>query len=117
MLELPYRAPEKTDLDRLKLLVSTRRGSAEDHIWLLREDPSYFVEALKQWKEHDEGFLKHSCHCSWRAVADRMIGDAFSMFLFWHWIYQKLDMMSPLEEQIRFASHRTMRLRKKDEVA
>ena len=37
MLEVPYRVPQRLDLDRLKSLVASRRGSAEDHLWMLRE--------------------------------------------------------------------------------
>ncbi|KAI3481318.1 hypothetical protein L1887_56416 [Cichorium endivia] len=46
-IEAYYRTPHETSLDRMKLLVDSRRLSAEDHVSLLREDPGYFLENLK----------------------------------------------------------------------
>jgi hypothetical protein len=37
--------------------VSARRGEAEDHIWLLREDPGYFAEVVAEAKDHQPELL------------------------------------------------------------
>lgn len=37
---------------RLRSFVSAKRADAEDHIWSLREDPSYFRDTLYEWSEH-----------------------------------------------------------------
>lgn len=50
--EAPYRAPQKLDLERMKLLVSSKRLEAEDHLWSLKEDPAYFTNTLTDWAEH-----------------------------------------------------------------
>ncbi|KAK4889241.1 hypothetical protein LTR27_011918 [Elasticomyces elasticus] len=50
--EAPYRLPAKYDLTRLRSLFSARVAAAEENIWSLREDPSYFAECLEECKEH-----------------------------------------------------------------
>ncbi|TGO37745.1 hypothetical protein BHYA_0090g00350 [Botrytis hyacinthi] len=41
-----YRPPSQIDFQRIEDLLETRRAAAEDHLWSLREDPSYFAEML-----------------------------------------------------------------------
>lgn len=48
-LEVPYCVPQRPDLIRLKMLVKGRLSSAEDHLWLLREQPDYFWVTLREW--------------------------------------------------------------------
>ncbi|KAI1108569.1 hypothetical protein F5Y14DRAFT_74617 [Nemania sp. NC0429] len=50
--EAPYRPPAKLDLEKIESLLSARTARAEDHIWSLREDPSYFAETILDMKEH-----------------------------------------------------------------
>lgn len=50
--EAPYRPPARLDLQKIESLLSARTVRAEDHIWLLREDPSYFAETMLDMKEH-----------------------------------------------------------------
>ncbi|KAJ8119200.1 hypothetical protein ONZ43_g3808 [Nemania bipapillata] len=50
--EAPYRPPPKLDLPKIESLLSARTVRAEDHIWSLREDPSYFSEILFDMKDH-----------------------------------------------------------------
>ncbi|KAK6415051.1 hypothetical protein LTR81_011194 [Elasticomyces elasticus] len=45
-------------LTRLRSLFSARVAAAEDNIWLLREDPSYFAECLEECKEHQTEMLQ-----------------------------------------------------------
>jgi hypothetical protein len=55
--EAPYRVPAHLDLQRLQSLISARRSAAEDHIWALREDPSYFAEVVNDVGEHRQEIL------------------------------------------------------------
>ena len=103
------------NLDRLKTLVAGRRASADDHLWLLREDPGYFAETLQEWKEHDVEMLRHECHGCWLLVAERMIGDSLTLFLYWHYIHCRLDQMSSIESQMQRADHSRLRLANQDE--
>ncbi|KAI0862183.1 hypothetical protein F4860DRAFT_473804 [Xylaria cubensis] len=50
--EAPYRPPARLDLQKIESLLSARTVRAEDHIWSLREDPSYFAETMLDMKEH-----------------------------------------------------------------
>lgn len=50
--ETPYRVPEQFDLGRFDSLVEARVSAAEDRLWMLREDPSYFTQRLLATKEH-----------------------------------------------------------------
>ncbi|RYC62729.1 hypothetical protein CHU98_g3466 [Xylaria longipes] len=50
--EAPYRPPTRLDLQKIESLLSARTVRAEDHIWSLREDPSYFAETMLDMKEH-----------------------------------------------------------------
>ncbi|KAF7868730.1 uncharacterized protein EAF02_009466 [Botrytis sinoallii] len=52
-----YRPPSQIDFQRIEDLLETRRAAAEDHLWSLREDPSYFAEML------DAAGERH-CHSS-----------------------------------------------------
>ncbi|KAK5736050.1 cell agglutination protein Mam3 [Elasticomyces elasticus] len=115
MLEAPYRLPQGLDLDRLKNMVSTRHAAATDHVWLLREDPSYFTETLIEWKEHD--WREEVCTCleCWRDAAADMLIHAFNDFLFWHEIHRRFVLMPTVETQLARADLEQVRLQKKDE--
>lgn len=117
-LEAPYRVPQKLSLDRLKMLVSARRSMAEDHVWMLREDPAYFMDNLREWNEHFDHKLKPvncSCVSCWNLVAGRMIFHAFVSLICWGDINNKLQYMPPIEMQIKRANERRLRLSHADE--
>ncbi|EMD58813.1 hypothetical protein COCSADRAFT_41383 [Bipolaris sorokiniana ND90Pr] len=50
--EAPYRTPTHLDFARLKTLASEERNWREEHLWSLREDPSYFAEMMHEQAEH-----------------------------------------------------------------
>lgn len=56
--EAPYRVPQRLDLARVRSLLEARASAAEDHLWALREDPSYFAECLLDCKEHRQEMLQ-----------------------------------------------------------
>ena len=56
--ETPYRLPARLDLDRIEALLQAKVSAAEDHVWALREDPSYFAEQLGKIKEHRQEMIK-----------------------------------------------------------
>ncbi|KAH6659289.1 hypothetical protein BKA67DRAFT_589404 [Truncatella angustata] len=56
--EAPYRPPTLLDLDKIESLLAARTARAENHVWALREDPSYFAEALLEIKEHRQEMIK-----------------------------------------------------------
>ena len=56
--QAPYHLPTKLDLRHIVSLLAAREDAAEDHLWLLREDPSYFAERLLESREHRQELLK-----------------------------------------------------------
>jgi hypothetical protein len=50
--EAPYRQPANLDLERIAALLATKHDEAADHLWALREDPSYFEAHMLDSKEH-----------------------------------------------------------------
>ncbi|KAK4508092.1 hypothetical protein PRZ48_001830 [Zasmidium cellare] len=117
-LEAPYRVPQKLSLDRLKTLVSARRSMAEDACWMLREDPAYFMDNLREWNEHSGQKFKPA-HCScvacWNRIAGRMTTQAFVSLVCWGDIHDKLQAMPPIEVQIKRANEHRLRLSHGDE--
>ncbi|GAO16231.1 hypothetical protein UVI_02000140 [Ustilaginoidea virens] len=56
--EAPYRVPARLDLEKIESLLAARASRAEEHLWALREDPSYFAEQLIEMREHRQEMLK-----------------------------------------------------------
>ncbi|KIW21757.1 uncharacterized protein PV07_12814, partial [Cladophialophora immunda] len=50
--QAPFGVPTKPDLKRLSILITAKYEAIEDHIWALREDPSYLEETITDWTEH-----------------------------------------------------------------
>ncbi|KAI2618753.1 hypothetical protein GGR54DRAFT_604445 [Hypoxylon sp. NC1633] len=73
--EAPYRPPAKLDLQKMESLLSARTVRAEDHIWSLREDPSYFAETILDMKEHLLGVHSNTKTQSDGLVRARMINS------------------------------------------
>ena len=52
ILEAPYRVPDRFEVSKLQSFIKARRDHAEDHLWSLREDPSYLQDSVLEWSEH-----------------------------------------------------------------
>lgn len=92
VLEAPYRVPDQFDFARLQSFVSAKRAEAEDHIWSLREDPSYFKDAVFEWSEHRQEKLpsiNDKPHPIlrrdefWERVLSNMVIEAYGALLLW----------------------------------
>lgn len=85
-LEGPYRVPLLLNLDRLQAIVASRRCSAKAHFWMLQKDPGYFMQMVKDWKEHDRHALRHAltCSCQDAWVWAAMAGDVASIAYMQH---------------------------------
>lgn len=94
-----YRVPQHFNFERLQVLVDARKASAEDHLWMLREDPGYFTDNIKEWKEHNRDMLQHACSTCWRRVATHMLEDSFNWFFFWDYVLQVLTRISTCATQ------------------
>ncbi|GJJ74588.1 hypothetical protein EMPS_06946 [Entomortierella parvispora] len=104
----PYSVPAKLDLASLRELIAARRSDAEDHFWSLREDPSYFENAILQTKEHRQEFLMdihgelhslvspHLTREFWRRVAHKVIMEAHCLLEVWHILLNQIDELMAL---------------------
>lgn len=103
MREAPYREPALLNLNSLQGLVSAYKGAAEDHVWLLREDPSYFAEVVQEQYEHrQELLLGQNCGRLHENAKERplrgkvlrtMITDAYTEFYVWHEVQRRISQL------------------------
>lgn len=56
--EAAYRLPARLDWNRIQSLLAAKRDAVEDHLWSLREDPSYFSYTMRDAREHRQEMLK-----------------------------------------------------------
>lgn len=115
-LESPYRIPQALDLERLKVLVSGRRSSAEDHIWEMKQDPGYFIDTYREWSEHNDHRPQKVCNCKdcRDHISARVLEHAFKSFIYWDDIYRKLCAMPELNVQMSRADESRVRLADED---
>jgi hypothetical protein len=109
--EAPYRLPASIDLARLQSLVAARRLAMEDHVWSLREDPSYFAEVLSDTKEHRQELLPdirgraHSLlrpypgRRFWDRVAGNVIAEAYSSLAIWDDIHSQIGNLKLVKQK------------------
>ncbi|KAG8159806.1 hypothetical protein KVR01_010443 [Diaporthe batatas] len=101
--EAPYRVPARLDYSRLTSLLDAKASAAEDHLWALREDPSYFTETLLDWRDHRQEMLPdlngdaHPVTSRVRSntLWTRVIGTALSE------AYLQLEVFTELSRQAR----------------
>jgi hypothetical protein len=114
-LEADYRMPQQTSLASLIQLIDGRRLAANDHICSLREDPGYFLEQLREWREHR--FLASETEPQeWRDVAAQVYLNALGAHHAWTWIAKLVKTMRPIDVQIRDSIKKGTRLAKEDEL-
>ncbi|OAA59576.1 hypothetical protein SPI_05774 [Niveomyces insectorum RCEF 264] len=87
--EAPYRLPAKLDLGRIVSLLDARASAAADHVWALREDPSYFADRLLEARDHRLESLKDTDnkdhpttaplrqHILWARVIGSVVTEAY----------------------------------------
>jgi hypothetical protein len=107
--EACYRVPMLSDLGRLQVLVEAGKNAAEDHIWLLREDPGYFAEAMMEKKEHRPELLPGST-CGlyhknrhddilWPRVLRDGVTDCYVDVFVWDEIHRRISQLNKLAKQ------------------
>lgn len=99
--ESHYRVPTLSDIDRLQALVFACKYEAEDHIWMLHEDPGYFAEIVTENKEHRPELLPGVCcgrihktgdpDALWaRTLRDSVANGYIDLFV-WNQIYEHIS--------------------------
>ncbi|KAH7001429.1 hypothetical protein EDB80DRAFT_722255 [Ilyonectria destructans] len=101
--EAPYRVPAQLDLGRMESLLGARASAAEDKLWILREDPSYFAQQLLQIKEHQQETMRDTLGQSHHVVRkgceatfwSRIIGNVLTD------TYLPLELFSEFHKQVQ----------------
>lgn len=112
--EAPYRVPASLDIERLESLIAAKQSAAADHIWSLREDPSYFANALNEAKEHRQEMIKdtngqvhplfkvHREEILWSRVIGNLIANAYLQHEVYTELHRQVKELQSL--QLRYAS-------------
>ncbi len=102
ILEAPYREPERFDISRIRIFIDARKNHAVDHIYSLREDPSYFQDTVLDWSEHRQERIltaegrNHPVlrqDLFWELVLSNVVVDAYGDFVAWHGLSKELEVL------------------------
>jgi hypothetical protein len=109
--EAPYRLPMRLDLRRIESLLEAKVSAAEDHLWALREDPSYFAQMVLEVREHRQEMLKDTdgrAHPAssklrenvlWGRVIGSLLADAHISLEVFSELHQQARNLSVLQEK------------------
>lgn len=122
--EAPYRVPvHQLDFERLIALVSAKFSEAEDHIWSLREDPSYFQDYVAQHGDHQHENLRdwktgklHSNLGSpafWAKLQCFVVVKAYSDLLLWNVALKEVTRLATLRAKYGDRIHPSRKLPEK----
>lgn len=56
--EAPYRVPAELDFERIESLLTAKADAFRDHMWSLREDPSYYADRIMEARDHRQEMIK-----------------------------------------------------------
>jgi hypothetical protein len=108
-MEAPYRVPARLDFSRLRGLSSAERDAREDHLWQLREDPSYFAEVMRDYEQHRQEMLldtrgqKHPTlkqpekALFWNRILGGVVKQAYFGFATFDEIHRQISELEKLE--------------------
>lgn len=111
--EASHRRAIVLDWSRVKALLLARKATAEDHVWLLRQDPSYFSDSVTKCSEHHQAFLndlkgrfyplsRHQrTHVVWGRVFVQVVTTAYSSLEIWSELAAQADRLNQLEHEYR----------------
>ncbi|KAK5942298.1 hypothetical protein PMZ80_004861 [Knufia obscura] len=108
-MEAPYRAPAALDWPRVGSLLAAKKAAAEDHVWYLREDPSYFADCVLEYKEHRQELVKDThgqAHpvfkyrqddVFWGRVVGNVVTNAYLSLEVWSELHSQATKLQDLE--------------------
>jgi len=108
--EAPYRVPDELDYPRLMSLIAAKRAEAEDHIWMMREDPGYFADVLGERSEHHRerildpfkkihSSLKGKGTKFWDKAVQNCIGNDYCELMMWTLMQDQVVELAALHEK------------------
>lgn len=108
VVEAPYRVPDKCDMSILISYISAKRDEAQDHFWVLREDPSYLKETILDWAEHrQEKLLTMNGNSHpilrddefWERVLGNVVIDAYGGMVCWDMMVKDVEDLAMLKDK------------------
>ena len=108
-LEAPYNVPNVYAFERLQSFVEARFLEAQDHLLLLKEDPSYFAEQmLEQISGTKESMIIHRYHLKqplslrgYDKGISVMLVDAYDDLFFWDTILRNVGELETLSAKYK----------------
>ena len=107
--EACYRVPTLADIARLEALVSACKDAAEDHFWLLREDPGYFRDFTLEQREHRPELLRcATCNRAHKNADDdfllprvlhSVVADCYIDLFMWNQVHVRISNLHRLSLQ------------------
>ncbi|KAL7903771.1 hypothetical protein GGI35DRAFT_472872 [Trichoderma velutinum] len=109
--EAPYRVPAQLDFGRIESLLAAKTRAAEDHLWALREDPTYFRQHLLDAQEHRQELIKDTydrphptlnprrIHLFRARVVSNMLAEAYLEVEFYSELYQQAQELGSLRRK------------------
>ncbi|KAF8981883.1 hypothetical protein BGZ46_002175 [Entomortierella lignicola] len=107
----PFRLPASIDFARLQDLVAAKLSAVEDHIWSLREDPSYFTDIVLDMKDHRQELLldvrgqQHSLvnpqpkSRLWDRVVGNVVAEAYLYLEIWSDLHSQIGNLMALKKK------------------
>ncbi|OAA72221.1 hypothetical protein ISF_01294 [Cordyceps fumosorosea ARSEF 2679] len=111
--EAPYRLPERLNLARLESLLEAKMSAVEDHVWALREDPTYFADQFREIKDHRQEMLKDTAgnlhpvtqkpreHLLWARVTANMLIDSYISLEAFTELHRQLQQLRVLQSKYK----------------
>ena len=107
LAEAPYGAPNRPRPARLEIMIAAKRSAAEDHYWLMKEDPGYFEDALNSCAAHNQEMLKlnestildRSEDSLWDESLFLTVYDTHRDFFVWDIIYEQVICLHAFRER------------------
>ncbi|PNP44481.1 hypothetical protein TGAMA5MH_03786 [Trichoderma gamsii] len=109
--EAPYRVPAQLDFGRIESLLAAKTRAAEDHLWALREDPTYFRQHLLDAQEHRQELIKDTydrphptlnprrIHLFRARVVGNVLAEAYLELEFYSELYQQAQELGSLRRK------------------
>ncbi|RAL67590.1 hypothetical protein DID88_008343 [Monilinia fructigena] len=96
--EAPYRPPGRMDFQRIEELLEAACTAAQDHIWTLREDPSYIAEIFEERATHQDYYRKApKCTKGFQLLV--FIECAYRSLLIWSSLREDFQTLKKLKEE------------------
>lgn len=104
IFEAPYRLPKGFGLARLQPIIAAKLSAAEDHHWVLREDPTYFLETIHERNEH---LIMHvpapgsTTSPDILKVVKACVADSIVLMEVWGFILDRIAALQALQEKYK----------------